>query len=271
MRISTILILSLMHVISVSAQENSHLFPTLEKKEILRRLYDASEVIKTSDNTLMARWKPNYAESMSFQVSYDDEMAYTEVDTIFKFSKEGSKYALFVFATYEMTQNGKEKATGCHACAPMLSVALFAENLNGEKGWSILSFKKDFREHGTWGEIGDLDLVKIGKEAFALALMGGGMAQGYAVSRVTYYELDNFLPIFSMTTMEDNGGATEDEDEHFSYEVEITVLPGKSEYYPIQCVTTGTKYSEKEKKIIPANKKQVYYYDAESGEYVISK
>lgn len=259
---------SIVSAMQLYGQENPSLFATLDEREILRRLYDDATVIRQSDNKLMARWKPNFAERMAFPRGLDDGMCYTEIDKIFRFSKGDSQYALFVFASYEMTSNGTELFGNCHACAPMLSVALFTENLNSNKGWSVIRFEKAFRHYGSWGEIGDMRLVQIGRNKFALALDNEEMAQGYEISSTTFYEIDGYTQIFNATTKLNNFGVTEDEDERFGFETRVEILRSGDGYYRIRCTTTGTNYLYKQDKKVSVEGVKTYVYDEEAGMYM---
>ncbi len=265
------IILSFTTSFNLFAQDEPRFFANLDEREVLRRLFDNANLIRNSDNMLIAQWKPNFSERMVFPGDLNDEMCYAEIDTVLKFSRGDAEYALFVFATYETVNNGQDKDGGCHACAPMLSLALFEKDLNSNIGWSIINFKKEFGKHGSWGRIGEVRLAQIGKKEFALVLDGYYMGHGYTENSSFYYELNDYSEIFSVSTGADNGGAAVEEDEYFSFETKVEILPSNDKYYRIQCTSEGTKYLYKEKKIVSADEQITYFFDEEVGRYVAKK
>lgn len=260
MRYIIILLLNLAQLTSLQGQD--YLFSSLDVKGVLKRLFDTEEFMINSDKKIMARWKPNYAEQIAFRDMGD--FIHTEVDTIFRFNAGDQNLALFVFASYQMSENG-EKSSSCHACAPMLSVALFSKNLDDNEGWFIDSFMKIFRGHGTWGAIGGLRVEQIGKSKYALVLEGGGMQHGTVVDDETYYEVNNFREIFSITTLV--SGSSDDE-YNSDYQVEIKIIPNGEEYYPIKTIAKGSLYSVQEGRAIPANSENRYYFSEEEMRYI---
>lgn len=242
--------------------EDSKLHTTLDFEHILTSLFNAIEVTK-KDVLLQAKWKPNATEKLKIPVSYDG-FCYTEIDTVFNFLKNDLEYTLFVFATYERGHDGVE-IINCHACAPMLSLATFKKDNNND--WTLLSFKKTFEYHGSWGEIGAIDLVQIGKNKYALALAGGGLAQGYMMSFISYYDIDTYNNVFEITTSEDNGGAEEDVTKTYGYEVDVEFVPSKEEYYQIETTTRGTILSA-DRQVIKADTQQIFSYDKRKKKYI---
>jgi len=152
-------------------------FSTLDKREILRRLFDNPEF----DSSGMVIWKGYYSDltSLSIPLSYDGKF-HTTLDTILYFvDTKNRNCAVAIFSTYNYQRdpfdNSKIRPTGCHFCGVPIGAALFHET--EKKNWELYDFKKEITHLGYGGvyktgrqDEGKIQLKEIGDKWTSLAL-----------------------------------------------------------------------------------------------------
>lgn len=233
-------------------------FKVEDEREILSILFDTEDF----DSEGRAVWTPNFAEQLNFPVSYDG-FCYTKFEKVLLYNDEFRR-AVVIFGTYEIMDNG-EPNNG-HVAAPMASIAYFTQRK--ENGWELTAFKKTFQYYGSWGEMGDIDLKQIGKQAFALDLSSGYSNMGETASYTSFYSIPDFEQLFNINTAYGFEGLG-DESKAFSNETKIIIKPSSKPYYDIVAVTTGTKQSTKESdRIVSANSQRTFYFDETYGIYI---
>ena len=184
---------------SIETQQNDKIFKSLDKKEILTRLYD-NPIIDTNG---IAIWKPNYEESMNYHVSYDGK-CHTALDTIMYFvNNRGSKCAVVILATYfycrnYLDTNRIEPGGDCHFCGVPIGMALLSQYPDGS--WELYGFEKNFAELGYFGEYktgredaGKICLKEIGDKWTCLSLKQGvGGNSGYLWGYEMLFNIEKF-------------------------------------------------------------------------------
>lgn len=172
---------------------NNRIFNSLNKNEILRKLFDNAD----TDNLGFTVWKPNYCESIKNNISYDGN-CHTSLDTIMYFRDAGTKRACVIFGTYKVWQNDSSKlkygaGIDCHFCGAQIGIALFSQTKDDR--WELYFFEKSFTSlglFGTWkidngfgGGRSHIDVVYLGGNFPCLELKGGlggneGIQEGYS-------------------------------------------------------------------------------------------
>ena len=178
-------------------------FDTLDKRKILRRLFDNSEF----DSLGMVKWKGNYSDltSLSIPLSYDGKF-HTSLDTILFFDDtKKRKCAVVIFSTYNFQHDPfdslKIGPTGCHFCGVPIGAALFHET--EKKNWELYDFKKEIAPLGYFGvyktgrqDEGKIQLKTIGDNWTSLSITeglggnGGYLEGGERLFSVEEYKLD---------------------------------------------------------------------------------
>jgi hypothetical protein len=236
------------------AQNDYRNFKTLDHREILQRLFDASIVKKVGDDqVLQATWKPNFAEQLIFPVS-EDNLCFTKIEKVLKY-KDYRENTVFVFTT-------NSENNDCHACSPLLSIAIFSKNDDNE--YNLTTFNKEFVSHGSWGNAGEVELVKLGSSFYCLKLSDYYMSTGISTSSEEYYSLDNFENILNIHTGEDNTAAGVDENESYVFEASVKVVPTNSKYWDI-LVTSETKKG----KLKPVKNVKRFIYKEQIKKYTL--
>jgi hypothetical protein len=148
------------------------------------------------------------------------------------FQQSGKTYAVAVFATYDLDDQGKR--VDAHANGANLCPALFVQESSG--GWRCLEFKDDFTRAGSWGNSGDVELVRLGPDRWGLSVTTGFTNQGVTSSSASYYEFGR-LPetgatptlqlkdVLDLTNSLDNGGVVDDGDAAESWGTKTAFLP----------------------------------------------
>lgn len=175
-------------------------FSSLDKREILRRLFDNPEF----DSLGMAIWKGNYSDltSLSIPLSYDGKF-HTSLDTIFYFNDtQERKCAVAIFSTYNFRHgsfdSSKIQPTGCHFCGVPIGAALFHETK--EKHWELYDFKKEITTLGYGGvyktgrqDEGIIQLKEIGDKWTSLSITDGlGGNMGYLEGGETLFSIEEY-------------------------------------------------------------------------------
>ena len=237
-------------------------FKLEDERYILSVLFDTEEF----DIDGRAVWTPNFNESLNFPISYDG-FCYTKMDKILLYN-DGFSRAIIVFCTYAVLDDGNPDIG--RTSSPMLSIAYFTQR-DSDK-WELSAFKKIFTYHGSWGEIGDIEMKQINKQNFALELAWGYTEMGETLEWTSYYSIPYFMPIFYSITAKSFTGHENGDDKAYSYKVKLTVdSTSDKEYADIIASTSGTKPDETEDKVVSAYNDQTFYYDEQAGVYVEQK
>jgi len=240
-----ITVLSTLFFLSIASNaQNENLFRNLDQETVMNRLFDGV----TFNDRNEALWKPDYSERINMPVS-DDKLCHTVIDTVMYYS---SDKAVMVFATYAYEQ-GERMA--CHACAPVIGLATFIKN---GSNWELEQFRKCFlRNFGSYGEVGQFAIQKLGDNLYCLKLDTGIEGNhGYFAGACTYYSLTEyheFKQVFSYVYFDSNQGSAE-EGKQYVEETSILIIPGKP-YYSIELTT------KRKNKSITGKKKYVFSED----------
>ncbi|MCI0658545.1 MAG: hypothetical protein L0170_15950, partial [Acidobacteria bacterium] len=183
---------------------------------------------------------------------------YARMAGSFPFLEGGSKKLLFVTAS-------APRNFDCHGCAPLVSVAVFAQEAGK---WKIETTESALTTSGAWGKTGEFKLEKIGPEKHALVVKSAFSAQGENSEMAFFYarEGNRFKQVMQMQVHGDNGGnCGPGMQPCYDFTSTYEVKPGGAgEYYNVIVSTTGTKINNKGKPA-PAKKREIYVF--RNGEY----
>jgi hypothetical protein len=175
-------------------------FATLDKREVLKRLFDNPEF----DSLGMAIWKGNYSDltSLSIPLSYDGKF-HTSLDTIFYFpDTKNRNCAVVIFSTYNFQldpyDSSKIEAMGCHFCGAPIGAALFYQK--DDENWELYGFKKEIIQLGYFGvyktgrqDEGKIQLKQIGDKWTALSVTEGlGGNGGYLEGNEYLFSVEQY-------------------------------------------------------------------------------
>ena len=187
-------------IVDTLKREELTTFNTLNKRQILNRLFDNPEF----DSSEIAIWTGNYSDltSLSIPLSYDKKF-HTSLDTILYFTDtKKRKCAVSVFSTYNFQydpfDSSKIEATGCHFCGVPIGVALFYQT--EKQNWELYDFKKEIAQLGYGGiyktgrqDEGILQLKEIGDTWTALSLTEGpGGNDGYVEGGEELFSIEQY-------------------------------------------------------------------------------
>ena len=179
-----------------SPQQNGALLPSLDRQYLYEALFNAEA------HNGWCQWKPTPAEKDSSNVSTDG-FCHTRLDTILNYSDSGINKAVIIFGTYKFDKDG---FADCHACAPMVSVAV--AQWNGVSNWLVLKFIKNFGYHGSYGQQPKYDIARFGRKCF-LFEDWAYLAQGCQDSWKIFWHLPSLVTSLEIGG-EDDSGAKED-------------------------------------------------------------
>lgn len=181
-------------------REKLPLFDILDKKEILKRLFDNPQF----DSSGMAIWNGNYFDltSLSIPLSFDGKF-HTSLDTILYFADTKRRNcAVVIFSTYNFQHSPfdslKNQPTGCHFCGALIGAALFYET--EKKNWKLYDFKKGIVPLGYFGvyktgypDEGKIQLKEIGDHWMSLSITEGlGGNGGYLEGSERLFSLEEY-------------------------------------------------------------------------------
>lgn len=207
-----------------------------------------------------ANWRPTKEElakisssaNTSSQIFENNEFYITPV-LVAPFLEAGTEKNLLITAALPPEYD-------CHACAPMISAALFKKNANN---WELEFEQKYLFELGSYGTAPDAKLVKIGNDKYGVLFETGDTGQGYTyegLSLVT--KLDKgFQKILEVETGGDNSGTCGDElGPCWKFSSKYEFIPGKNpNFFDFKIMTSGTKGEENN--IVPVNENKLYQFD----------
>jgi len=254
MRLSSILILLLLSPFIRAQYSYSVPKKSFDPKTVIAHCFDA-KYNKDNDEWV---WQPNFAEKLDFGVSADGNL-YTTLDTILYYTPKHEQFAMVLY-TYTKDEKGQKDAA--HISAPALGIIGF--NLNPTTGNYDLTYCKKFEASvGGYGEGGQVSLLQVGDDAYAVKVDWGYTGQGITTTYATLYlEGEGVL---SYTSGEDNGGWTDNEAERYAYDTQLKVDKAKK---TITLIRTGTEINEKTNKKVPVHQTTSYQYDEDTMQYV---
>ena len=188
-------------------------FNVPEAMEVIFGLYDRE--IECSRWVCKARELPSFAGKANQKGE-----VHTRAAGQFQFEQGGQKKAILLTATLSRDRAGWES---CHACAPILGAAQFAE-IDG--AWFVEALKKDVTEIGSWGELPPSSLVQIGTDTWALAFDYGYTGQGTTLGGTMLVGfLDGAIKVVAdiHTNYSNEGMFMEGEDDGFAYAYSSTI------------------------------------------------
>jgi len=197
MRTLTILSIFILASSCQSTQQSGTLLPSLDRRYLYAALF------KAEPHNGWCLWKPSPAEKDSSNISTDG-FFHTRLDTILNYADSGKNTAVIIFGTYKFDKNGM---ADCHACAPIVSVAIAQWNDKGN--WQVLKFIKNFGEHGSWGGQPTYRIAKFGGNCF-LVEDWGYTSQGETSSWKRFWHLSSLVESLQIGG-EDDSGLIEDE------------------------------------------------------------
>jgi hypothetical protein len=169
------------------------------------------------------------------------------------------------------TWSGVAGPFDCHACAPLISVTVFAQSAGR---WRIEGSEPGLGASGAWGRPGSVKLEKVGADAYAVVTESGFTGQGETSSLATVYVMQpggRFRLAIHLDTHGDNGGNCDFDRSGdvpyacFDYTATYSFRPHPAQpYYDLVVTTTGTRIGENGK-VVSAKGTQVYAY--RDGEY----
>ncbi|WP_375562635.1 hypothetical protein ACE193_08870 [Bernardetia sp. OM2101] len=209
-----------------------------QKNEILMLLFDGIEITNQHQKNEV-KWKPNFYENKQV-VNFDDDFAYTGLDTVFFYQEGDTKKAVVIFATYVYENN---KVINCHSCAPNISVATFKYDEKLKK-WESVLFEKFYGVHGNWGGIHPMKLKKIGENKYAILFHSGFTHMGTDDSWTTIYDLYWMKKLKTIRTYHDNSGyyPESEKEKIVIIDTDIEFEKSDKEYYDL-IITTKVKDS----------------------------
>lgn len=183
---------------------------------------------------------------------------YSQMVGHFPFLEDGSKKVMFVTAS-------APRNFDCHGCAPVISVAVFSQDMGK---WKLETAESALTTSGAWGKAGNFKLVQMGPEKHALVAISGFTAQGENSETAFFYAQENgkFKQVLVLDTHRDNGGNC-GPGMQACYDVTSTyeLKPvGSGAYYNVIVSTSGTQINSKGKPA-PAKKREIYVF--KDGEY----
>ena len=143
-------------------------------------------------------WKPRPEEKDFVNVADSHGMCHTRLDTLL-FYDQGSK-EVAVFGTYRLDDNGK--IIDCHACAPIVSLAL-GQRIDNDY-WKVTRFVKNFGEHGSWGGLPMFCIYHFGEHYF-FTEDWGYFAQGQMEGWQIFWHLPSFVESMRINSYDDSG------------------------------------------------------------------
>jgi hypothetical protein len=166
--------------LSQTERENLFWFNSIDKKEVLNRLFDKPEF----DSLDMVAWNGNYSDltMLSIPFSYDGRF-HSSLDTILYFTDTKKRScAVLIFSTYDFQRDSidssKIEPTGCHFCGVPIGAALFHET--EKQNWELYDFKKEIATLGYFGvyktgrrDQGKIQLKEIGDKWTSLSITQG--------------------------------------------------------------------------------------------------
>jgi hypothetical protein len=176
-----------------------------------------------------------------------DQVRHEIIDQYYLNFEQRDSY--LVVASTLPVQGPDAPAYDCHACGAALS---FIEFRQGEAGWDLGTQSLAAIKFGSWGQPPSADEIRalvIGRDAFGIAIDGGGMNQGWVVTTTRIYAdiAGQFREIFEATTSENGEGYGSDVD----WNSEIIVgKQSSAPFYDLLLKKRGRGFPESEQEIL---------------------
>jgi hypothetical protein len=204
---SIIFVIYLSFLASITfGQERVQLFKSLDKKELISRLFSLS----TYNSRQEAVWKPDSLDNPHLPVS-SDGFCYTKLDTfIFFKDKNPVKRSMIekVAVVFVTSRYQDDELDNCHACAPAIGVATYTKTASGM--WKLDQFNKFVASHGSWGKRGKMGVERFCDALFCLKLEANFYGQGNTEGIVSYFSLSGKInEVLSFQSHVSNDGAVE--------------------------------------------------------------
>ena len=166
----------------------------LQKTDIKFIISDQFTVVP--DHILTMIEFSNIVEKVYGQSKFDVDLK----EKIVTISIDNNEYKLYPAANfsdgdrgyllYDKIKKEKESYADCHACTGNLSLVIYKLTQNGIE---IISQQDDLIQEGVWGRSGTVIPVTYDKDSQkqGIIIYNGSMWQGYAVTWLTAYKIDN--------------------------------------------------------------------------------
>lgn len=208
------------------------------KKAILSKIFDG----KYDSSECKIIW--NLGKLKQIKLS-DDGLCHTNIDDILYFQKGENKFAVVILRTVEYFGG---IANSCAGCSPNIGIALFQQsNLD----WALIKSNPNICELGQGGEVPEKTIVQIGKNDFALSLVGSELAGGAPIG--TEYEYLYFLDEnkFGDLVFNYNKAILLNIESVIVQESQIEFIKSDNKrYYDIKIVSKQYDYDKEPKKLI---------------------
>jgi hypothetical protein len=212
-----------------------------------------------SEEQKESNWKPSKEELAKFYESSDSSSEkdfYVTSVLVSPFKEAGTD-------KYMVVTSASPPDNDCHACAPVLGVAVFKKD--GNK-WSLELEQKYVDKIGSYGTAPDGKLVKIGDDSYGILLESSDTGQGYTYQGVALLANINRTfknVLFAQTAGDNSGTCGDDLGPCWQFSSKYEFIPGKNKnFYDFKVEFTGTKGQEDDpKKVIPANETKIYEFN----------
>lgn len=140
-----------------------------------------------------------------------------------------------VFESFAPDTNGKRPT--CHACAPMLSVAVFKGPTTGP--WRLTAWAPALARHGQNGKAADVRILTLGRERQAMELSMVFRGAGQGSGRADFYDLEDLSKVLSVDTYSSFDHMAGGELLRQQLETTVSFLPGEKTHFDVELHTQG--------------------------------
>ena len=199
------------------------------------------------------RWKAGAPDVLVFDKGAIEH--YAKSVGRFPFHQDGIERLLFVHETAAVEDNT------CHACGVTLGAAVFAHRADT---WHLEFAQPDISGYGSFGtgpQVGNLALLRIGRDRFALRVTSCDMHFGRRDCMLALHEAAAEFPqVFLLVQASNNEGTCSEDPVEWHDGVEpcvtsegtLTMVPGGNlEYDDIVVATRGTEMDAAAKQVVP--------------------
>jgi len=227
--------------------------------------------------------KTTFGDSTELLMDLNGTSFYDIADVFYYNPVDGKpQNALVVFADYygECTDDGY-RLYDSHGQGPAIFYGIYGYKEN--QGWYMLKksstgFNSAFSNYGQYGNIGDIGLVRSGKQRYALDFSSTGYGQGYTGQYISYYDVELEREVFSLSETTSNSGAALEE-EAYAYSFSADFIESDKEYFDLKVSYQGTTYETNADtddeyaapNVVPLQKTVMYCYEPRYGKYIVKK
>ncbi len=191
---------------------------------------------------------------------------------LFKPYKENGVDKYILVANRVASNEDEELELSCHACSGLASIATFVKKSNY---WKVETAQKHAGEIGDYGSLGELSIVKIGREKHALKFSWGDFHMGYGKTGEDFWIMQDGVmkEVLTIVTSEDNSAALADSQKDLlTYKSKIEFAPGSnSNFFDAKVTTTGKKSVQVGRKYLPKLFTKSETYTFVNGKYELVK